>query len=43
LASPASSSRRGGRLKAYSMGHRIVRFDLNEVDAAMGREVGGAA
>jgi excisionase family DNA binding protein len=24
-----------GRLKQYSLGKRLVRFDLNEVDAAM--------
>ncbi len=31
-----------GRLTAYSCGRRLVRLDLNEVDAAM-QPVGGAA
>ena len=31
--------RRDGRLKGYSLGERVVRFDLNQVDAALGHEV----
>jgi excisionase family DNA binding protein len=31
-----------GRLTAYSNGHRIIRLDRNEIDAAM-QPVGGAA
>lgn len=34
--------RRDGRLRAYELGPRVVRFDLNEIDAAMGRQVGAA-
>lgn len=32
-----------GRLTSYRNGSRVVRFDLNEVDAAMQPSGGGAA
>jgi excisionase family DNA binding protein len=32
-----------GRLTRFRLGPRVLRIDLNEVDAVMGRETGGAA
>lgn len=32
-----------GRLRAYRNGHKLIRLDLNEVDASMQPMAGGAA